>query len=350
MTKSASYYFWLIIALGGIFLAVFLIALWNAMPFAAIGWHAMLGHISDFCERLNKTNKLALYGITIGFFLSASVIFYALARIFLATAKTLAISREAVKSKAINKKIARAIKSSGLKLSDIKITESGQTPFCAGFLRPKILISNDFIEKLNAGELTAVLLHEKQHLKSLDVLKTIAVRFFCSLLFFLPAVKILAKKYYLSSELEADSLASAGFKYKAPLLSAMGKIYENRSFFSQAPGIVSAMDLRLGFLLNLEDFPKISLTKKQILSSLLFLAFFAAIFLGSFHFNHALSVEVVKYYEGQMTPVAWNQISFFNSSNLYLTPINQTKNPRTKFGAGTSITQCAGQAVNFSHL
>ena len=87
MTKSASYYFWLIIALGGIFLAVFLVSLWNAMPFAAIGWHAMLGHISDFCERLNETNKLALYGITIGFFLSASVIFYALARIFLAHVK-----------------------------------------------------------------------------------------------------------------------------------------------------------------------------------------------------------------------------------------------------------------------
>lgn len=340
MTKSASYYFWLIIALGGIFLAVFLIALWNAMPFAAIGWHAMLGHISDFCERLNETNKLALYGITIGFFLSASVIFYALTRIFLAAAKTLAISRGAGKDLAINKKIARAVKRSGLKLSDIKITEGGQTPFCAGFLRPKIIISNGFIKGLNVGELTAVLLHEKQHLKSSDVLKTLAIRFFCSLLFFLPAVKILAKKYYLSSELEADARASAGFRFKAPLLSAMGKIYKNQSFFSQAPGIASAMDLRLGFLLNLEDFPRISLTKKQILSSILFLVFSAIIFLVSFHFNHALSVEVMKYSDGQMTPVAWNKISFFNSSHLYLTPINQTKN----------ITQCAGQAVNFSHL
>lgn len=340
MTKSASYYLWLIIALGGIFLAVFLITLWNTMPFAAIGWHAMLGHISDFCERLNETNKLALYGITIGFFISASVIFYALAGIFLAAAKTSAISREAVKSLAINKKIARAIKRSGLTLSDIKITDGRYSPFCAGFLRPKILISNEYIKRLNAGEITAVLLHEKQHLKSLDVLKTIAIRFFCSLLFFLPAVRILAQKYHLSSELEADARASAGFKYKAPLLSAMGKIYENQRFFSQAPGIASAIDLRLGFLLNLENFPKISLTKKQILSSFIFLAFFAAIFLGSFHFNHALSVEVMQYRDGQMTPVAWNQISFFNSSNLYLTPINQTKN----------ITQCAGQAVNFSHL
>ena len=178
MTKSASYYFWLIIALGGIFLAVFLIALWNAMPFAAIGWHALLGHISDFCERLDKTNKLALYGITLGFFISASVIFYALARIFLAVAKTSAISRKADSGKAINKKIARAANRSGLTLSDIRIAGGRQTPFCAGFLRPKIIISNEFAEKLNTGELTAVLLHEKQHLKSFDVLKTLAVRFF----------------------------------------------------------------------------------------------------------------------------------------------------------------------------
>ena len=339
MTRSASYYFWSIIALGGIFLAVFLIVLWNAMPFAAIGWHAVLGHISDFCERIGRANELALYGITIGFFISAFIIIFALAGIFLAAAKTLAISREAVSSKATNKKIVRAIKRSGLKLSDIKITEGGQTPFCAGFLRPKIIISNDFIKRLNVGELTAALLHEKKHLKALDVLKTLAIRFFCSLLFFLPAVKILAKKYYLSSELEADAMASAGFKYKTPLLSAMGKIYEKQRIFSQAPGIASSIDLRLGFLLNLEDFPKINLTKKQILSSFIFLAFFAAIFLGSFHFNHALSVEVVKFQDGQMTPVSWNNISFFNSSNLYLTPINQTKN----------ITQCAGQAVNFSH-
>ena len=339
MKRSASYYFWSIVALGGIFLAVFLIILWNAMPFAAIGWHAMLGHISDFCEIIGRANELALYGITIGFFISASVMLYALVRIFSAAVKTAMMTRETDFNKTMNKKIVRALKRSGLKFSDIKITGGGQTPFCAGFLRPKIIISNDFIKRLNAGELTAVLLHEKKHLKSLDVLKTLTIRFFCSLLFFLPAVKILAKKYYLSSELEADAMASAGFRYKAPLLSAMGKIYEERRIFSQAPGIASAMDLRLGFLLNLEDFPKIKITKKQILSSLLFLAFFSAIFLGSFHFNHALSVEVVKYYEGQMTPVAWNQISFFNSSNLYLTPINQTKN----------ITQCAGQAVNFSH-
>ena len=340
MTRSASYYFWSIIALGGIFLTVFLIVLWNAMPFAAIGWHAMLGHISDFCERIGRANELALYGITIGFFISASVILYALVRIFSATMKTAMMTRETDFNKMTNKKIVRAIKRSGLKLSDIKITEGGQTPFCAGFLRPKIIISNDFIKRFNAGELTAVLLHEKKHLKSLDILKTLTIRFFCSLLFFFPAVKILAKKYYLSSELEADAMASAGFRYKAPLLSAMGKIYEKRRIFSQAPGIASAIDLRLGFLLNLEDFPKIIITKKQIFSTFLFLAFFAAIFLGSFHFNHALSVEVVKFQDGQMTPVSWNKVSFFDSSNLYLTPINQTKN----------ITQCAGQAVNFSHL
>lgn len=340
MTKSASYYFWLIIALGGIFLAGFLIALWNAMPFAAIGWHAMLGHISDFCERLNETNKLALYGITSGFFISALMIIIALGRIFLAGVNTLAISRETGKGLAINKKIAQAVKRSGLTLSDIKIVGGRQTPFCAGFLHPKILISNEYIKRLNAGEITAVLLHEKKHLKSFDVLKTIAVRFFCSLLFFLPAVRILAQKYHLSSELEADSLASAGFKCKTPLLSAMGKIYANRSFFSQAPGIATAINARVGFLLSMEEFPRIKISKRQTLLSIFCLAFFAAIFLGSFHFNHALSVEVVKYYEGQMTPVAWNQISFFNSSNLYLTPINQTKN----------ITQCADQAVNFSHL
>jgi len=340
MKRSASYYFRSIIVLGGIFLAVFLIVLWNAMPFAAIGWHAMLGHISDFCERIGRANELALYGITIGFFISASVMLYALARIFSAAVKTAAMTRETDFNKTMNKKIARAIKRSGLKFSDIKITGGGQTPFCAGFLRPKILLANSFAGKLNIGELTAVLLHEKKHLKSLDVLKTLTIRFFCSLLFFLPAVKILAKKYYLSSELEADAMASAGFRYKVPLLSAMGKIYEKRRMFSQAPGIASVMDLRLEFLLNLEDFPKVNITKKQIFSTFLFLAFFSAIFLGSFHFNHALSVEVVKFQDGQMTPVSWNKVSFFNSSNLYLTPINQTKN----------ITQCAGQAVNFSHL
>ncbi|TAN57628.1 hypothetical protein EPN15_03305 [Patescibacteria group bacterium] len=340
MKRSASYYFWLIITLGGIFLTVFFIVLWNAMPFAAIGWHALLGHISDFCERLNKVNKLVLYGITFGFFISASVMLYALVRIFSAAVKTAAMTRETDFNKMMNKKIVRAIKRSGLKLSDIKITGGGQTPFCAGLLRPKILLTNSFVGKLNISELTAVFLHEKKHLKSSDVLKTLAIRFFCSLLFFLPAVKLLVKKYYLSSELEADAMASAGFKYKAPLLSAMVKIYKEHRIFSQAPGIASAIDLRLGFLLNLEDFSKINLTKKQILSSFLFLTFFTAIFLGSFHFNHALSMEVVKFQDGQMTPVNWNQISFFNSSNLYLTPINQTKN----------ITQCAGQAVNFSHL
>ncbi len=340
MKRSASYYFWSVIALGGIFLAVFLIVLWNAMPFAAIGWRALLGHISDFCERLNKANKLVLYGITFGFFISAFTIIYSSAKIFFSAAKTAAISRKTRTGSVISKKIARAARRAGLKISDIEIISGEFSPFCAGLLRPKILLANSFAEKLNIGELTAVLLHEKKHLKSSDVLKTLAIRFFCHLFFFVPVLKILAQKYYLASELEADAKASAGFRFRGPLLGAMNKIYESRYQSLPVPGIATTIDMRMGFLLSLENWPKISVTGKQMMFSLILAIAFVAVFLISFHFNHALSVEVVKYNEGQMTPVSWNKVSFFNSSNLYLTPINQTKN----------ITQCAGQAVNFSHL
>lgn len=108
-----------------------------------------------------------------------------------------------------------------------KIVESATAEpvvFCFGYLRPRVCVSSALAERLSPGELTAVLAHEKFHLKAREPAKLLIVRIISSILFFLPGVKTLAKQYLTFSELAADEAATAGFTNKIPLARALHKI------------------------------------------------------------------------------------------------------------------------------
>jgi len=108
----------------------------------------------------------------------------------------------------------------------VEIRESKPVVFCFGLWRPKTCISSGLIKILRKDELEAVLLHEHHHVVSREPIKLFIIKYSQNILFFLPGLKTLIKKYFTFSELAADELATDSFRNRSKLSRAIFKISE----------------------------------------------------------------------------------------------------------------------------
>ncbi len=96
--------------------------------------------------------------------------------------------------------------------------------FCTGFISPHIYLSQGMVEKLTPRELEALLLHEKHHLKNRDPLKMLLGKLVVSVLFFVPALKDMLKRYSIEKEIAADQSAIQYQGYRRGLAGALQKL------------------------------------------------------------------------------------------------------------------------------
>jgi Zn-dependent protease with chaperone function len=82
--------------------------------------------------------------------------------------------------------------------------------FCAGYLRPRVYISEAALDLLSDDELEAVLAHEHHHLRVRDPLRFASGRILSQALFFVPALRTLFRRYADLAELNADGAAVQG--------------------------------------------------------------------------------------------------------------------------------------------
>lgn len=108
----------------------------------------------------------------------------------------------------------------------IEIRESRLVVFCFGLWRSKTCISSGLVKILCKDELGAVLLHEHHHMVSREPMKLFVIKYSQNILFFLPGLKTLIKKYFTFSELAADELATDNFRDRSKLSRAILKISE----------------------------------------------------------------------------------------------------------------------------
>jgi Zn-dependent protease with chaperone function len=92
-----------------------------------------------------------------------------------------------------------------------------------GLVRPRIVVSCRLASDLSPAELTAVLAHERGHLRNRDPARLLAVRLVAAYGWYLPAARWLAGRVALNRELAADraALTRAG---RAPLAAALLKL------------------------------------------------------------------------------------------------------------------------------
>lgn len=101
------------------------------------------------------------------------------------------------------------------------IDNANPVAFCAGLLRPQVYISAGALDKLDAAEVKAVLVHEAHHAARHDPLRLFLARVLADALFFLPVMRPLQRRYATLAELAADEAAIAAVGSPQPLASAM---------------------------------------------------------------------------------------------------------------------------------
>jgi beta-lactamase regulating signal transducer with metallopeptidase domain len=87
------------------------------------------------------------------------------------------------------------------------IVEPGQVSFVHGALRPRVVLSQDLLERLSDAELRAVLEHEGYHVANLDPLKIVVLRVMAAAFFIVPVLEPLIARYSARRELAADRRA-----------------------------------------------------------------------------------------------------------------------------------------------
>lgn len=78
-----------------------------------------------------------------------------------------------------------------------------------GLVRPRILVSTGLVEALDPAELTAVLVHERHHLRRRDPLRLLAGRLLAGYGWFLPLLAWWVRRVAMRRELAADGAAAS---------------------------------------------------------------------------------------------------------------------------------------------
>jgi hypothetical protein len=98
--------------------------------------------------------------------------------------------------------------------------------FCAGYIRPRIYLSEGALERLSEPEREAVVAHELHHLRRREPLRLLIGTALADSLFFLPILRRMSERYRALGELAADEAAVQTLHGRAPLASALLKFSE----------------------------------------------------------------------------------------------------------------------------
>ncbi len=123
--------------------------------------------------------------------------------------------------------------------------------FCTGFISPHLYLSPWMTQKLTPEELEALLLHEKYHLENHDPLKVLLGRLVTSVLFFIPALQDVFKRYLIEKEIAADQNAIQYQGHRRGLAGVLDKLVQERSsapIEGLAVGGADALEYRIEYL------------------------------------------------------------------------------------------------------
>jgi hypothetical protein len=87
------------------------------------------------------------------------------------------------------------------------VTGAGCVAFCAGALRPVVVIGDELASRLRPAELDAVLIHEQDHVNRREPLRRAVCHAAADVLFYAPLVRWWAERQAARAELRADRAA-----------------------------------------------------------------------------------------------------------------------------------------------
>lgn len=135
-----------------------------------------------------------------------------------------------------------AVDETGLSGRVTLVDSQERCSFVYGAPAPRVALSSGLLSSLSADELRAALAHEHYHVQSLDPLRSALADAVADAVFFLPAVRILRKRYEAARELAADRRAVERVGSR-PLAGALLKAMEGGA--GERPATISPAAPRL---------------------------------------------------------------------------------------------------------
>ncbi len=133
----------------------------------------------------------------------------------------------------------------------VVIRHQGLLAVTSGFLRPRIIISSELVERFSERELKAILWHERSHCRQLDPLRILMVTMMRKSLPFIPILKQWARFVEVSVELQADQYAVRRMNSAYELASVLLKCSNTFSKVSASVGFADqAINYRLKQLID----------------------------------------------------------------------------------------------------
>jgi len=184
-------------------------------------WHVGSGH---------PGHAVTLLGAQVGYPAANAAAITVAALAALGLLAVAAATRAGVRELRADRHVRRALRGQRIaRLGEAWIVDDDRLhAFCAGLVRPQVYVSRGAVDRLSAGELAAVLAHERHHARRRDPLQLATARVVGEALFFLPASRRLAARQHALAEIGADEAAVAGDGgERARLASAMLKFADD---------------------------------------------------------------------------------------------------------------------------
>ena len=124
---------------------------------------------------------------------------------------------------------------------------SAPAALCSGLLRPRIMLTAGLVDRLDDAELTAVLLHERHHLRRRDPVRSLLLHALSAGLFMVPLASVLQRWAETRMELEADRAALAVMP-RGALAGALATVLTFPTVMPAGMAALSATEARIAHL------------------------------------------------------------------------------------------------------
>ena len=123
----------------------------------------------------------------------------------------------------------------------------GRAAFCYGFLRPRVAVTAELVERLDDEELAAALAHERHHLRRRDPARYLVLHALAAAAFMFPAAPAIRRRLETRLELAADRAALA-VASRGALAGALLTVLSGRTALAVGAAGLSATDARIAHL------------------------------------------------------------------------------------------------------
>lgn len=193
--------------------------------------NSIVSRVTGFClDTLTLINRPS--------FFAGAILFFLLSRLVVILMKTILFERK-LAIDTIPKTVSKLAAKHGLSGKIKIISDDKPLAFCLGFFRQSIYLSNSLVKIMSAGELEAIILHEKYHMLKKDNLFLVALGLFRQFFSPFPVLTGFFDNMDMAREIRADRFAINETGERVFIVSAFKKLIRFKDYYAYLPNYSS---------------------------------------------------------------------------------------------------------------